>query len=463
MKALRVLLAVAVLVICGPPAQALAPPHADDRWLPAPAPPAPPQPTVQRLVCVAPVAEPVPAGPTQLDGLNLAAAWASSRGEGVRVAVIDTGVSPHRRLADLTPGGDYVGTGAGDQDCDAHGTLVAGIIAASPDPAADRFAGVAPAASLIGIRQASTVFAPAADPTRPGVGDVDTLARAVRTAADLGAAVINISAVACRPAGEALDDRALGAALAYAVTVKDAVVVAAAGNTEATGGCARQPADATWQTSAVAVSPAWYDDYVLAVGSVDPQGRPSAFTLPGPWVDVAAPGEAVVSLDPAGEALVAALPGPGGPTPIHGTSYAAPVVSGVAALLRARFPHWSARQVMARICDTARPAPGGWNPVVGHGVVDPVAALAVDELDNPGDPVAPTRVSAAESAATPTAPAETSADRSMPDRAGHTALTGAAACLVVLAVATVLRSARRGRHGVVGGGGGLPAEHRPDR
>jgi subtilisin family serine protease len=50
----------------------------------------------------------------------------------------------------------------------------------------------------------------------------------------------------------------------------------------------------------VVASPSWYDDYVLTVGSVSPEGHPSGFSLAGPWVDVAAPGEAVVSLDPTG-------------------------------------------------------------------------------------------------------------------------------------------------------------------
>ena len=49
------------------------------------------------------------------------------------------------------------------------------------------------------------------------------------------------------------------------------------------------------------VSPAWYDDYVFTVGSVDERGAPSSFSLAGPWVDVAAPGEGIVSLDPDGE------------------------------------------------------------------------------------------------------------------------------------------------------------------
>ena len=116
------------------------------------------------------------------------------------------------------------------------------------------------------------------------------MARAVRTAADLGASVINISSVACIRTGSALDDRALGAALSYAVDVKNAVVVAAAGNTGA-GQCPAQQAEATWDSATVVVSPAWYDDYVLTVGSVNAHGEPSSFTLAGPWVDVAAPGE----------------------------------------------------------------------------------------------------------------------------------------------------------------------------
>ena len=131
-------------------------------------------------------------------------------------------------------------TGDGTQDCDAHGTLVAGIIAAAPD--LNGFSGIAPDVTLISIRQSSAKFGLASDSSSSGVGDVDTMAAAVRTAADLGASVINISSVACVPVESALDDRALGAALAYAVDVKNAVVVAAAGNTGGAGQCPPQRA-----------------------------------------------------------------------------------------------------------------------------------------------------------------------------------------------------------------------------
>jgi membrane-anchored mycosin MYCP len=346
--------------------------------------------------------------------------------------VIDTGISPHSRLPDTAAGGDYVFIGDGTQDCDGHGTAVAGIISAAPDPnRADRFSGVAPDVRLISIRQSSTKFSALADPSSSGFGDVETMARAVRTAADLGASVINISAIACIPTGSALDDRALGAALSYAVDVKNTVVVAAAGNTGA-GECPAQQPGATRDTVTVVVSPAWYDDYVLTVGSVDVQGEPSPFTLAGPWVDVAAPGENVISLSPLGDGIVNALGGRDGPAPLSGTSYAAPVVSGLAALIRSRFPTMTARQVMQRIEATAHHPPGGWNPLVGAGVVDFLAAVSTDPLPNP-DPGPP-------SSPVPILP-PTAAGR--PDhRARDTAFTGAAICLAALAVTLTIGTLR---------------------
>jgi membrane-anchored mycosin MYCP len=414
-----------------PPAYAVSPPPIDNTLLPAAAPPAPPQPTVQREVCTVPGFDPRRTGPpAQLDGLDLPAVWPLTRGAGQRVAVIDTGVSQHRRLPGLVGGGDYVFTGDGTQDCDGHGTVIAGIIAATPDSADDRFSGVAPQATVIGIRQSSTKFGTVSDPSRIGVGDVDTLAKAVRTAADLGASVINISSVACVPVESGLDDRALGAALAYAVDVKNAVVVAAAGNTGDAGKRPDHGDEASRNgrdTATVAVSPAWYDDYVLTVGSVNADGAPSAFTLPEPWVDVAAPGEAVLSLSTVGDAIANIV---GGQHPIFGTSYAAPVVSGLAALIRSRFPTWTPRQVMNRIKATAHHPPGGRDDFVGDGLVDPLAAVSTDAplaTSAPGPaPAAPITP--------PPAPTPESANR-------HSALTGAATLLTVLLVVLAARAA----------------------
>jgi membrane-anchored mycosin MYCP len=362
-------------------------------------------------------------GKKQLSGLDLSQVWSLTRGSGQRVAVIDTGVSPHPRLARVSAGGDYVFTGDGTQDCDGHGTAVAGIIAAAADPRHnDDFSGVAPDVDVISIRQASTKFGPKADPSMSGVGDVDTMAKAVRMAADLGASVINISSVACIATGSVFDDGELGAALAYAVDTKDSVVVVAAGNSGA-GQCPAQDAEATWDSATVVVSPAWYDDYVLTVGSIDAHGEPSSFTLAGPWVDVAAPGEAVTSLSSTGSGLANAVDGKQGPVSLCGTSYATPVVSGLAALIRSRFPHLTARQVMQRITATAHHPPSGRDPRVGAGLIDFLAAVSTDT------PLTPVPEPPRATVPVPARPRRALSDH----RAQRTSFTGAGVCGGVLA------------------------------
>ncbi len=413
------------------PAAAVSPPPVEDRWLPSPGPAVPRNPTVRSETCaVTPVSVPQP----RRGRPDLSAAWVRSRGAGQIVAVIDTGVARHRLLPHLVPGGDYVADGDGTDDCDGHGTIVAGIIGAAPDDAGG-FSGIAPDATILGIRQSSMKFRATDGIGGSGVGDVESLAAAVRTAADQGATVINISSVACLGADESLDDRALGAALAYAVDTRNVVVVAAAGNVGGQGTCPEQnplpdpaaPARPDWDRVTVIASPSWYDDYVLTVGSVDADGTASGFSLAGPWVDVAAPGEAMTSLSATGEGLVDTMPG--GSQPISGTSYAAPVVAGIAALVRAAAPGLTARQVMHRIESTARRPASGWNPQVGHGVVDVLAA--VRGLGGPAPaglqrPAAPP----------PAHPAD--------GGPGRFALTGAAAC-AVLAVAALLLPTRRSR------------------
>ncbi len=425
-------------VYAAPPSAAVTPPAVDDSLLPKPGSPAPPQPTEQHERCVAaPPAGADAPDAAQLEGLNLQQVWRLTRGAGQTVAVVDTGVARHRLLPHLVPGGDYVSTSDGTDDCDGHGTVVAGIIGAQPDSDGSAFSGIAPDAAILSIRQSSNKFRAADDTSGSGFGDVDTLARAVRTAADLGATVINVSSVACLPVDGGLDDRPLGAALAYAVDVKNAVVVAAAGNVGGPGQCPEQnpttdPARSgqpDWDHVSVVVSPAWYDDYVLTVGSVDARGGPSSFSLAGPWVDVAAPGEGVVSLDPDGEGLVYSLPTSGALMPIAGTSYAAPVVSGIVALLRSRSPELTARQVMRRIEETARRPSAGWDPVVGHGVVDAMAAVSGGAMTTPAlDDRLPRSVS--------------KPDVTPPDgRAHRFAVSGAAIC-VAMSVATVVLTAR---------------------
>lgn len=397
-RCVAVLGAVAVLAaVPGPPAAAIAPPSIDSAALVRDAPVAPPEPTEQKMLCAKPVLAPgtdvtMPSDAQTM--MRLPQAWRFSRGAGQKVAVIDTGVARHPRLPRITAGGDYVSGSDGTDDCDGHGTLVAGIIAARPS-AGDAFAGVAPEASIIAIRQSSAAFEPKdrkrsdkadANPTvGTGFGTVQTLAHAIVRSVGLGATVINISEVACGPAGSNLHDEELGAAVKYAFD-RNVVVVAAAGNLTANSQCSQQnpppnpanPALGGWDTVTTVASPAWYSPYVLSVAAVDSQGgAPAPFSLAGPWVSVAAPGTSILSLDSyrGSGRLVNAQEGDKGLVSVDGTSFAAPYVSGLAALVRAKFPELDAAQVMERIIRTAH-APGtGRDNTVGHGVIDPVAAL----------------------------------------------------------------------------------------
>ena len=131
------------------------------------------------------------------------------------------------RLPALEAGGDYVSSSDGLVDCDAHGTLVAGLIAAAPAPD-DAFAGVAPDATILSIRQNSGSYSAQGtssaqnDPNAlsPGYGNTQTLALAIVHAVDMGATVINLSEVACAPVGAGIDDAGLGSGSPVCVRTK---------------------------------------------------------------------------------------------------------------------------------------------------------------------------------------------------------------------------------------------------
>ncbi|MBE1551559.1 membrane-anchored mycosin MYCP [Mycobacterium sp. OAS707] len=375
--------ALAVLMSAGPPAGAISPPQVDAETAPPPGNPGPPQPMTQRGACVAtgvmPGTDPHMTTPNQLS-FNLSEVWRHSRGDGQAVAVIDTGVQPGPRLPNVEGGGDFVAATDGLTDCDGHGTLVAGLIAGQPGN--DGFSGIAPGARLISIRQTSAKYAPrisASDPMQARAAvDVASLARAVVRAADLGASVINISAVTCLPADKPVDQTELGAALKYAAVQKDAVIIAAAGNVRDGAACESNAGD--WATVTSVSVPSWWQPFVLSAGSVAANGRPSEFTMAGPWLGVAAPGERIVSVSNGpGGGLANGIPNDGNEmSPISGTSYAAAYISGVAALVRSKFPNLTAAQVIHRITATAHGAARSPSNLVGAGGVDTVAALTWD-------------------------------------------------------------------------------------
>jgi membrane-anchored mycosin MYCP len=311
--------------------------------------------------------------------LQLPDLWrsADSKGAGVRLAVIDTGVSQHRLLAGrLVAGGDYVYSGNGLQDCDGHGTAVAGIAAAAADPETG-FSGVAPQAQVIGIRQTSAnLVVIDANGRQMGVGDTTSLARAIVEAVRENANVINVSLTSCLVAPRKATP--LQAALHYAM-LHNVVVVAAAGNTGSDldpnhGACPQDPDNTTVSL------PGWYDADVLTVGSTSPSGIASNFSYPGPWVDVAAPGEGLMSLSLGGTLLTSEIhnldqPGSDQLGHVDGTSFASPEVAGLAVLIRAKYPDLTARQVVDRITATAK-NPTFRDPKVGYGEVNPLAALS---------------------------------------------------------------------------------------
>lgn len=318
----------------------------------------------------------------QLTGVHLLA-----QGAGQVVAVIDTGVVAHERLGGRVRGaGDLVGGGDGRADCDGHGTAVAGLLAAAPGPD-DDVVGMAPAATVLTIRHTSNVLTvPGPDGRARRAGTVASLAEAVHLAVERGATVVNISEAACLTPARAGRDGALLAEALRVAARRDVVVVAAAGN-NGSGDC-------TGGAPAGEVSlPGWYDADVLTVAATGPDDGPAPFTVPGPWVDVAAPGTGLWSL-----AVGGGVTGDG----VEGTSFAAPWVAGLAALVRERFPELTAAEVTDRILATAQRPAGGRNDAVGHGVVDPLAALTSEpDLLRPRAPAAPPAVLAGTQAAAP--------------------------------------------------------------
>lgn len=384
-------------------ANAITPPVVDPAAVPPDTPPGPEEPLRMDHGCavtgVLPNSDLGAPSPSQTF-MDLPELWkAAGKGEGVSVALIDTGVSPSPRLRHLRGAGDYVvENGDGLTDCDSHGTVVASIIGGAPAET-DGFVGVAPEAEIISIRQSSGAYVPA-NPT-PGdvqadrrAGTVSTLAKAVVHAANTGARVINMSVVACIPVLKPVDQTTLGAALRYAAVDKDVVIVAAAGNL-ANQDCAQNPdIDATasspeqyrnWNGVVTISTPAWFSNYVLSVTATDGAGQPAAddngreISLFGPWVGVAAPGVFIQGLNDRGGLINSTFDTTDGVLKaMNGTSFSAAYVSGLAVLIRAKYPELTAAQVINRIKQTAHSPAAVVDNRVGYGAIDPLAALNYD-------------------------------------------------------------------------------------
>jgi type VII secretion-associated serine protease mycosin len=266
-----------------------------------------------------------------LEFLNVSQAHAISQGEGVVVAVIDTGVDvSHPDLAgSILPGADFSGvsTTAAGPDIDGHGTAMAGLIVAHGSAL-----GIAPRAHVLPIRDAVTR------------ANARNIPPAIDWAVAHGAKVISLSiAIANAPELAAAITRALEA---------DVVVVAAAGNVADGAGVAY---------------PAAYEGVIAAAG-VNRNGQHAQDSVVGFPVVLAAPAVDIISTTPSNSYTIGT-----------GTSDATAIIAGAAALVRSKYPSLPAKEVYHRLTATAddKGAPGR-DIEYGYGVVNLVKALTAD-------------------------------------------------------------------------------------
>ncbi|SCE81792.1 type VII secretion-associated serine protease mycosin [Micromonospora echinospora] len=287
----------------------------------------------------------LPASPAQADRirndqwhlqfLKVSEAHRFSQGEGILIAVPDTGVDPHPDLRNnLLPGRDITADGSNDgrRDRNSHGTAMAGLIAAHGRGSSGAL-GMAPAAKILPIVSSANEQSTA-----------DYLAAGVEHALHEGADVISISSVG---GSSARLQEAINAALQANV-----IIVAAAGN---------QPEDF------VVGYPARHPG-VIAVGGVDRDGNHAAISVTGREIDVVAPATDIYSTSYDGKYAKGS-----------GTSSATAIVAGAVALIRARYPELPATEVVHRLTATAiDKGPPGRDDQYGYGVIDLVAALTAD-------------------------------------------------------------------------------------
>ncbi len=297
-----------------------------------------------------PVSDQVRDDQWQLQELDMPNAWTYADGTGITVAVIDSGVdAAHSDLqGQVLPGLDLVDPkGDGDTDAVGHGTTVSAIIAGRNDDT-NGVVGIAPKSKILPIRVLDA---------ENRYNDAIVVAKGVRWAVDHGARVINLSL------GGSGSSPALAAALDYAFA-KDVVVVACTGNESASS------TDQVWyparEPGVIAVAGMERDSDALWSGSIT-----------GPETVLTAPATQLVGAQP------------GGYWKVQGTSFAAPMVSGTAALIRSRWPAMPAGEVINRIIRTAKDVgPAGRDSAYGFGLVNPVGALTADVpavFENPLD------------------------------------------------------------------------------
>jgi len=290
-----------------------------------------------------------------LNMLDVPAAWMDASGEGITVAVIDSGVNPD--VSDLTgrviTGPDLTGlsTPSSNPHWGEHGTWMASIIAGHGHDGDSGIEGIAPDAKILSIR----VIPDKDDPgyakydNEPEQTIQDSLANGIRDAVKQGAKVISMSIGYSDPSG------AVRAAVQYAYQ-HNVVLVASSGNS----GLDDERRDHGF---APVSFPAEYPG-VIGVGALYRNGTAANFSSNNLSVRVAAPGQGVPAQGRDGQYWT-----------VDGTSPACALVAGVAALIESKYPIITPAQVTEALTSTASNGSGGYNPRTGFGTVDAAAAL----------------------------------------------------------------------------------------
>ncbi|WP_225098675.1 type VII secretion-associated serine protease mycosin [Streptomyces sp. CoH27] len=289
-----------------------------------------------------------------LDAMKAEQMWQTSTGKGVTVAVIDTGVDPTNPdlKGQVLKGKDLAPDQPGDEhtDYEGHGTGMAGLIAGTGAYGGGNGAfGLAPGAKILPIRLPKGFTA-----ANQAEGDKrfnESVAQAIRYAADEHAKVINISQAA--PEGSPQ----LTAAVKYALD-KGSLIFAGVGN----------DGDGANEVMYPAATPG-----VIGVAAVGKDLHRTTESETGPQVDMAAPGKDMVH----------ACGSKTGLCETHGTSDATALASASAALIWSKHPDWTNNQVLRVMLNTiGAPTDGAKrNDAIGYGIVRPRIAL-----QNPGDP-----------------------------------------------------------------------------
>ncbi|MFD5041696.1 type VII secretion-associated serine protease mycosin [Streptomyces sp. NPDC087894] len=310
--------------------------------------------------------------------------WKTTTGEGIKVAVIDTGVNPRTPSLKGQVLKGFDATGAdGDEydDYDGHGTTMAELIAGTGEGGGLK--GLAPGAKILPMRITDTKFQ-----NEHSVNAHDT-ADAIRTAADSDAQIISMSFASDFPGREERE------AVEYAER-KGKIFFAGVGNNAKEGNKEQYPAA--------------YPQ-VVGVAATDSEGKASAYSQHGKVVDIAAPGDGIPMWCDSKFQGYCDSPG--------GTSQATAITSAAAALIWSAHPDWTANQVLNVLLDTAGRGDmekGELSNYVGHGIIRP----AVNILKGTGDPGAPdiSPLTNEKTAGSPASPAASASGSSQPEKKG---------------------------------------------